>query len=181
MAREAGVSIGTLYRTFPDGKVGIYTAIQEHRGAELLEHTRQMGLKAFEQSNDVVEAFLEGMAALVDYMVSHPNFLRLTLRQSWTSASDETTMGQMAIRKLGMEGTVEGIRLGIASGAFIDADPELLARAMGAIQQAHLTHWLDRPRPAEEVAADLKEMVLRLFCRPEELARRRNRDTQDAR
>jgi hypothetical protein len=79
-------------------------------------------------------------------MVSNPNFLRLTLRQSWTLGTDETTMEQLAIRKLGMEGTVEGIRLGIASGAFIDGDPELLARAMMAIQQqAHLTHWLDRP------------------------------------
>jgi AcrR family transcriptional regulator len=172
MARDAGVSIGTLYRTFPEGKVGIYTAIQEHHGAKLVELTREMGLKAFEQNNNVVDAFLGGMAALVDYMVSHPNFLRLTLRQSWTLGTDETSTEQMALRKIGMEGTVDGIRLGIASGAFIDGDPELLARALVAIQQAHLTHWLERPRPADQVLADLKEMVLRLLCRPEELARR---------
>jgi hypothetical protein len=43
---------------------------------------------------------------------------------------------------------------------------------MLALQQAHLTHWLDRPRPAAEVSADLKDMIMRLFCRPDELARR---------
>lgn len=173
IAREAGVSIGTLYRTFPDGKAGVYVAIQEHRGAEMLDHTRTRGLKALERSNNIVDAILEGMAALVDYMVSHPDFLRLTLRQSWTLGTENLTAEQKALRRLGMEGTADAIRLGIASGAFIDGDPALLAQAMVALQQAHLTHWLERPRPAEEVAADLKDMVLRLFCRPEELARRR--------
>jgi|SRR5215813_9600017 len=173
IASEAGVSIGTLYRTFPGGKVGIYTAIQEHRGAELVDHTRQVGLRAFQESNNVVDAILEGMTALIDYMVSHPDFLRMTLHQSWTLGNDALTAEQIALRKEGFEGTVEAMRLGIASGAFVDRDPELLARAMLALQQAHLTHWLDRPRPAAEVSADLKDMCLRLFCRPEELARRR--------
>lgn len=166
IAREAGVSIGTLYRTFPDGKTGIYVAIQEHRGAELLEFTRQVGTKAFEQRNSVVDAILEGAAALVDYMASHPDFLRLTLGQNWLVKNDDTTAGQMALRALGKEGLIEGIRLGIASGEIIDRDPELLARTMVALYHAHLTHWLYQPRPAADVAADLKEMISRLLCLP---------------
>jgi AcrR family transcriptional regulator len=173
IAREAGVSVGTLYRTFPDGKAAIYTAIQEHRGAELVEHTREVGLRTFQKNNDIVDAVLEGMAALVHYMVDHPDFLRLTLHQSWTLGNDSLTVEQVALRKVGFEGTVQAIQVGIASGAFIDGDPELLARSMLALEQAHLSDWLLRPRPAAEVSADLKEMILRLFCRPEELARRR--------
>jgi AcrR family transcriptional regulator len=172
IAREAGVSIGTLYRTFPDGKAEIHTAIQEHRGAELVDHVRRKGMKAFEQSQHVVDAMLEGMTALVDYMVSHPDFLRLTLQQSWISGSDDQTAAQLALREAATGETVEGMRVGIASGAFIDRDPRLLARTLVALQQAHLSHWLENPRPAEEVSADLREMFLRSFCRGEELARR---------
>jgi AcrR family transcriptional regulator len=172
IAREAGIALGTLYRAFPDGKAGITTAIQEHRGAELLDHARQAGLRALEQHKDIVEAMLGGMFALVDYMVTHPDFLRLTLHLSWTWGNENQSVEQGALRNAAIEGAADAMRLGIATEAFIDRDPKLLARLSMAIQQTLLADWLERPRPAEEVCADLREIFLRLFCRPEELARR---------
>jgi hypothetical protein len=66
------------------------------------------------------------------------------------------------------------MRQGITDGLFVDEDPELMARASVAMEQAHLGYWLEegmRVRPAE-VVARLQRQFLRAFCRPEVLAAR---------
>ena len=66
------------------------------------------------------------------------------------------------------------MRQGIADGMLVDDDPEAMARAWLAIQQAHLGYWLEdgQRASAEEVTERLQRQFLRAFCRPEVLATR---------
>jgi len=176
IASEAEVSIGTLYRMFPGRKAEIYRAIQEHRGTELIGTTRAVGMKAWERRADVVDAMLEGLAALVEYLMAHPDYLRMTLHEepAWGVAPKRGTTEQTALWREGMESTVLGMQHGIAAGLLVDDDPGVMARTLVAMQQAHLGYWLEdgKRQSRSVVVARLQRQFLRAFCRPEVLRER---------
>jgi AcrR family transcriptional regulator len=176
IAREADVSIGTLYRVFPGRKAEIYRAIQEHRGTEIIGTTQAIGIKAWERRNDVLDAMLEGQAALVEYLMAHPDYLRITLHeeQAWGVSPEHKSAEQTAMWREGMQGTILGIHEGIKAGLFVDDDPEVMARTLVAMQQAHLGYWLEdgRRRSRDAVVTGLQRQFMRAFCRPEVLLER---------
>jgi len=171
IAKEAGVSVGTIYRAYPGRKQQIYLDLQAQRGKEVLEYTHERGLAAFQRHNDVLDAMLEGLAALVEYFVAHPDYLRIVLSEekSWAAGPIRGTATQAAMWKQGMSGSEEGMRFGIASGLIVDEDPALMARTLVAMQQAHLGYWLESggSESAVEVIARLRRQFLRTFCPPE--------------
>ena len=89
IAREAGVSVGTIYRVFPGKKDEIYRAIQERRGTELIGRTRAIGTAAWERRHDLLDAMLAGLAALVEYFMAHPDYLKVVLREERADAAAE--------------------------------------------------------------------------------------------
>lgn len=176
IAREAGVSIGTIYRVFPGRKREIYRVIQEHRGTALIGSTRAIGLETWRRG-DLLDAMLAGLATLVEFFLGHPDYLRLVLREenSWAVGPKRISTEQTAMWREGIKGTVMAMRQGIAEGLLVDDDPEAMARTWVAIQQAHLGYWLEdgeRARPAE-VVEHLQRQFLRAFCRAEVVAARR--------
>ena len=177
IARESGVSIGTIYRVFPGRKDQIYRAIQENRGTEVLGRTRAIGEAAWRQSGDLLDAILAGIAATVDFFAAHPDFLRLVLREekAWGSTAKRSSAEQTAMWHEGVDGIVTAIQFGIAERLLVDDDAQTMARTWVAIQEAHLGHWVEegmRATPAE-VTARFQRQFLRAFCRPEVLATRR--------
>ena len=177
IARESGVSIGTIYRVFPRRKDEIHRAIQENRGTTLLGRTRAIGEAAWRQRGDLLDAMLAGVAVTVDFFAAHPDFLRLVLREEkgWAGSAKRSSTEQTAMWREGVEGIVSAMRFGIAEGLLVDDDPETMARAWVAIQEAHLGAWLEQGMQATpaEVAARFQRQILRAFCRPEVLATRR--------
>jgi AcrR family transcriptional regulator len=175
IAKAAGVSVGTIYRAYPGKKREIYRDIHVHRGTEVLGRTQAAGLGAFRQG-DVLDAIVEGIAAVVEYFLEHPDFLRIVLREekAWRQGPARQSAAQTVMWNEGLAGTEQGLRLAIAAGLVIDESPPLLARTMVALQQAHLGYWLESGarEPAAIVAARLCRQVLRAFCRPELLAAR---------
>ena len=176
IARESGVSIGTIYRVFPGRKDEIYRAIQEHRGTALIGRTRAIGEAAWRHRGDLLDAMLAGLAELVDFFAEHADYLRLVLREekAWAVGAKRTSPEQTVMWHEGIDGIVRAMRLGVTNGLFADDDPEAMARTWVAIQQAHLGHWLEqgmRAAPAD-VVARLQRQFLRAFCRPEVLASR---------
>lgn len=176
IAREAGVSIGTIYRVFPGRKTEIYRVIQEHRGTALIGSTRAIGLETWQRRGDLLDAMLAGLAALVEFFLAHPDYLRLVLREekAWAVGPKRTSTEQTVMWREGIKGTVMAMRQGIAEGLLVDDDPEAMARTWVAIQQSHLGYWLEdggRARPAE-VVARLQRQFLRAFCRAEVVAAR---------
>jgi AcrR family transcriptional regulator len=177
IARESGVSIGTIYRVFPGRKDQIYRAIQENRGTEVLGRTRAIGEAAWRQRGDLLDAILAGIAATVDFFAAHPDFLRLVLREekAWGSSAKRSSAEQTAMWHEGVDGIVTAIQFGIAERLLVDDDAQTMARTWVAIQEAHLGHWVEegmRATPAE-VTARFQRQFLRAFCRPEVLATRR--------
>jgi AcrR family transcriptional regulator len=180
IARESRVSIGTIYRIFPGRKAAIYRAIQEERGTEVLGRTRAIGEAAWRQREDLIDAMMAGMVALVEFFAEHPHYLRLVLREenSW-AVSGKASTEQMAMWREGFDATVAGMRIGISKKVLVDDDPEAMARTWNAIQQAHLGYWLEEGMRATpgEVAARLERQFLRAFCGPEVAAARGVRAT----
>ena len=177
IARESGVSIGTIYRVFPGRKDQIYRAIQENRGTEVLGRTRAIGEAAWRQSGDLLDAMLAGIAATVDSFGAHPDYLRLVLREEkgWAGSAKRSSAEQTAMWHEGVDGIVTAIQFGIAERLLVDDDAQTMARTWVAIQEAHLGHWVEegmRATPAE-VTARFQRQFLRAFCRPEVLATRR--------
>ena len=177
IARESGVSIGTIYRVFPGRKDQIYRAIQENRGTEVLGRTRAIGEAAWRQSGDLLDAILAGIAATVDFFAAHPDYLRLVLREEkgWAGSAKRSSAEQTAMWHEGVDGIVTAIQFGIAERLLVDDDAQTMARTWVAIQEAHLGHWVEegmRATPAE-VTARFQRQFLRAFCRPEVLATRR--------
>jgi AcrR family transcriptional regulator len=174
IARESGVSIGTIYRVFPGRKDEIYRAIQENRGTELIGRTRAIGEAAWRQRGDLLDAMLAGVAATVDFFAAHPDYLRLVLREEkgWAGGAKRRSAEQTAMWHEGVNGIVSAMRFGIAERLLVDDNAETMARTWVAIQEAHLGHWVEqgmRATPAE-VAARFQRQILRAFCRPEVLA-----------
>lgn len=184
IAREAGVSVGTIYRVFPGKKQEIYRAIQEQRGTELIGTTQAIGIAAWQQRGDLVDAMLAGMASLVEYFVAHPDYLRLVLREekAWAVGPSRASNAQTAMWGEGIKGMVAAMREGIAAGLLVDEDPEVMARTLVAMQQAHLAFWLedDRRVASEEVARRLQRQFLRAFCRADVQVARRVNDSPAA-
>jgi AcrR family transcriptional regulator len=187
IARESKVSIGTIYRLFPGRKGEIYRSIHESRGTALLGHTRGIGLEVWRQRGDLLDAVFAGTVAMVEFFAAHPNYLRLVLREekTWVSPT-RASREQTAMWHMGNEGIARMMQHGAAERVLVDDDPECMARAWVAIQEAHLGHWLERGMKASaaEVAGRLQRQFLRAFCRPEVVAarerRRPGRPTQSA-
>jgi AcrR family transcriptional regulator len=180
IAKAAGVSVGTIYRAYPGKKREIYRDIHVHRGTEVLGRAQAAGLRGF-QRGDILDAIVEGIGAMVEYFVEHPDYLRIVLREekAWAQGPARQSAAQTVMWNEGVGGTVEGIRQAVAAGLLIDDDPDLMARTMVAMEHAHLGYWLEsggRER-AGVVAARLCRQVLQAFCRPEVLATRSNDKT----
>ena len=163
IARESGVSIGTIYRVFPRRKDGIYPRDPGEPRTTLLGRTRAIGEAAWRQRGDLLDAMLAGVVVTVDFFAAHPDFLRLVLREEkgWAGSAKRSSTEQTAMWREGVEGIVSAMRFGIAEGLLVDDDPETMARAWVAIQEAHLGAWLEQGMQATpaEVAARFQRRI----------------------
>jgi AcrR family transcriptional regulator len=163
VAGEAGISLKTLYATYP-GKSDLYREIQETRGRELVE-----AIEKAIRGRDDPRAMLEaGVRGYVDFLVAHPNYLRIHLREraAWGLAPS----GAYALEQWqqGVALHAEILRRGIERGVFYDGDPELLARRGIALMQVELGRYAESPEKidAEALAGEIVLQLRRLLCKP---------------
>ncbi len=161
IAAEAGISLKTLYAHFP-GKNELYAEIQEVRGSEFVAQVSE----AHAAGGSGLDALARGVRAYVDFLVAHPAFLKIHLRerQAWGLRAKEVGAGL-----LGLSGFVGVIERGIAEGTFYEGDPDLMARMGIALIQVPLGDWTDGigEEDAESVAEVILVALRRLLCRPE--------------
>lgn len=167
IAKEAGVSLGTLYGVV-DGKESIFFGIHSIRMQEFLDCIRA----ARDSSEDTLTAHLAVLRLGAQYFLDRPDFLRMCCREgySWgarmpasSSGADLWEEGASIPRSL--------FERGIAEGLYVDDDTELLVRKMLALKQVELTWWVDRgmTSPHEEILDRLEAEFVRVFCRDPEL------------
>ena len=168
IAAEAGVSLKTLYATFP-GKHELYDEIQAVRIREFVERVLQPLL----ESGSPLDKLAGGVRGYVDFLVEHPDYLRIHLREGKAWALKPTGVGEEGWER-GVGGFAAVIREGIEQGQFYDGDAELMAMTGTAVMQVHMA------RLAEGVSADNAEQIreetltqlTRLFCKPDAPGRR---------
>ena len=168
LAAESGVSLKTVYATFP-GKDEIYREILAVRGGGLLS---VMKASAAAQGT-ALERLGTGLRAIVAYLIEHEAFFRIVLQEG--HAWGLHPRGEEARHAWG-EGmnTVRGIlEDGMASGEFLAGDLDLLTPTVNAVLQVQLAGLLDREdEPDADAITDAILVTLeRMLCSGDRSAR----------
>jgi AcrR family transcriptional regulator len=161
LAAEAGISLKTLYATFP-GKEDIYKAILAERGGGLLLAIAQ----SRETQGSAMERIAVGVRGIVSYLVEHERFFRILLQEghAWglnprgDEARETWQAGLWAVRDV----LADGMR----SGELLPADPDLLAPTVNAVLQVQLAGLLDRSEKhdIDAICEQILGTLRRLLC-----------------
>jgi AcrR family transcriptional regulator len=164
VAREAGISLKTLYATVP-GKRDLYQQIQALRGAGLVEAI----VAALEPGANAFDVVSRGVRAYVDFVVAHPSFLRIHLRNRISWALGPGGGPEAKTWSEGVQLFAGMIRRGIEDGSFHPGDPEAMAMMGIAVMQVQLARWAegDGAGDPEALAEEILVQLRRLLCRAE--------------
>ncbi len=161
VASEAGISLKTLYATFP-GKNEIWTEIQAVRGLAFLERVRGSDGEA-----SAIEKLEAGLRAFVTFLLEHDAYRRILLREGHAWGLDPNTENTREHWRAGTGYVAAIVRQGIEEGVFHKGDPELLAASVTAVMQVQLGGRLfasaNQP-DAEEIVSGTLELLRRMLC-----------------
>jgi AcrR family transcriptional regulator len=161
LAAEAGISLKTLYATFP-GKDDIYKEILTVHGLGLLNaigDTRHVEASALAK-------FEVGIRGIVGFLIEHQRFFRILLQEGQAWGLNPRGEEARATWEAGLVTVREILVGGIESGEFLPADPDLLAPTVSAILQVQLAGLLDRDDDAnpDAISGQIMETLRRLLC-----------------
>ncbi len=170
IAAAASLAPRTLYTVFA-GKQAIVDQVGERRRLELLATA---GARAAAASSPF-DALLAGAAAATTYFLDHPDYLRMELTGglAWADErSSRSTTWQESIDTF-----VKAFHRCVADGSARTGDPLAYARALMALLQSQLAHWIVSGQPADHdrVVADVTTLILHAFGAPATLRRHRAR------
>jgi AcrR family transcriptional regulator len=161
IAAEAGVSLKTVYSSFP-GKQELYGAIMHARGREMLEAVEA----ARAAVKDPVEKLVVGTRAFVHFLFEHADWMRINARSrlSWAIRPEEGLAAQLWDE--GQEGHRDLLLAGIESGVFCDEEPIETALMINALTRVQVAHAITQGETdADSVADRLVPRILRMVCR----------------
>jgi AcrR family transcriptional regulator len=167
VAKEAGISLGTLYEVFP-GKFEIWRAIHERHLGALFQVTLAEMARA--GAATLLDQLLVGLETYLGYLVSHPDYLRLHLLDgsAWALGTGLRSNVQLEAWERGKGLMTDLLARGIEEGAFVDEDPELLSQIMIGMHQVRLAHWVKGGMKAspQEVVRRIEAHTIRAFFAP---------------
>jgi AcrR family transcriptional regulator len=162
IASEAGVSLKTVYASFP-GKSEIYLEIMRVRGQAMSD--------AFIEARNAAVSPMEmlelGTRAFVEFLFEHTDWLQIHVRShlSWAVGPEDETVAQLW--QEGLDGYAAILREGIACGEFCDEDPVELAVLVQALTKVQISRALESGESdAQRVADRLVGRLFRLVCKP---------------
>ncbi len=162
VALEAGISVKTVYATF-GGKAELFNAIRDRRLDEVMAATAAV------QNGAPLETLMDRVRVSVEYLLAHPNFLRIHLREgnAWAVQAGVVPQDLADRWHADMRGQAKLIQQGIDEGVFEPGDPELLVKMMTAVYQVQLADWLERGASAEAdvLVKRIQTTAMRLLCR----------------
>jgi AcrR family transcriptional regulator len=162
IAAEAGISLRTLYATFPS-KEELVAEVQRVRGEGIVA---EISLGIDGAGDDPLARLAGGVRGYVDFLLAHPSFLRIHLREgrAWGL---EPRDGDAAGWRRGLGRFADILRAGMAQGLFHEGDADFLARLGAAVMQVHMAHIARAtPRDAEALVSEILVQLHRLFRRP---------------
>ena len=163
IATEAGISLKTLYGAVP-GKTELYAEIQETRGREFSDRMTQ----AIDGGGDPLEVLARGVSAYVDFLVTHPDFLRIHLREgkAWGLQPSGSVREDW---QHAVGGFASILREGMDEGVFYKGDPEIMAMTGVAVMQVQLARFAEGigEEDAKALSEEIFVQLQRLLCKPE--------------
>lgn len=163
VATETGVALATLYGAYPS-KEALYDAIHRLRGRALLE---QAGVAA-SSATSAWGAIERGVAAYVEFLAEHRDYLHIHLHESqpWALDPKFVCAEQKRQWRQGLELTVSTFRQAMSDGTARAGDPELFARLMIASHQVFLVAWVEAgmKESTETLVARIREHMVRMFA-----------------
>jgi TetR/AcrR family transcriptional regulator len=170
IAERAEFSVGALYGFF-DGKDDLFARVVERRGAAVVD---LIG-RAIEQGGTATEKLHALVDAQFAYFREHHVFyllLQRTIGWSWWNLKAGLDEASFERYRRAIELEAKVFAEGVATGEFIDADPETMGVLFSGIMQAYLAHWIfsiDRegnsPVTRAFPLAELHTLVDRAFLR----------------
>lgn len=168
LAAEAGISLKTLYAAFP-GKQEIFLRIHEERVGAFVQRIAD----ALGAAGSPLERLERGVRAYLDFLLAHPDYLRIHLRErtAWGLLPEGAAgaAGAQDWWRAGRGAFAEVLRQGMAQGIFHEGDAELMASMGIAVMQVQLARLADAPGRIDAAAASAEVLLQlrRLLCRPE--------------
>ena len=164
IAQEADLSLGTIYSVFP-GKQELYEAILAEHGQALLALVQAVHERKA-PARDTLDALID---VYIDYFVGHPDFLRMHLRSgaSWALGPVLGTEQQRAYWQRIHALQADIFRRGVRERAFVEEDPDYLAKLFSVMDQVLLADWVGRGTKdgRQKLVARLREQARRSFWR----------------
>lgn len=168
IAADAGISLATLYQSYPSK--------QELHRALLIERDRQMLNLVMEQTRvgfsmpESVEELLLFQETHLHFLLEHPDYLRMQLQEghAWYHTGAQPTQDEQQMWDQGLAFLEQILLWGMKKGLFSPGDPRHQGRLLLAMQQTRLANWvLDGMNEAHEaVIARIQADFVRLFCVP---------------
>ena len=161
IAAEAGVSLKTIYASFP-GKRELYNAIMLLRGREMFDAVDL----AHQSAENPLAQLIEGTRAFVRYLVDHKDWSRIHVRSqtSWAMRPEGLEIG--ALWDDGQRTHIEMLEAGAVSGVFYDDDPAEMAMMIRALTRVHVVNAMEKGETDAAAIADrLIGRLARMVCK----------------
>ena len=161
VAREAGLSLATVYKTF-SGKAEIWDELQGSRMAGLLE-----AVAAATAGRVGLERLLAGVGSTASYLMEREGYLAMSLRVGTAWASAEGVGVQRTVWSDGLRTIEEGYAAAARTGDVAPLRPAVAAGLVVSALQVWLSDWLrsGRDRPVADVVTELVDHLRRSLGR----------------
>jgi AcrR family transcriptional regulator len=173
IAAAAGVSLATLYQSYP-GKQELYRGLLVARDQQMLEMVlkrSQLGAQVPES----VEQVLWIQEGHLHFLLQHPDYLRMQLQEghAWYHRAAQPTQVEQQMWDRGQALLQTVFSWGIRQGWFCPGNVLHLARLLMAMQQTRFANWVmdGMDEAHESVVRGIQADFVRQFCRPEVVAR----------
>jgi AcrR family transcriptional regulator len=164
VATDSGISLGTLYSVF-DGKSDIYEAVQDERLGQLF----LLAGRTMASDDKAAERLMRGNRVFIRWLTEHPDFLRIHLNNSgaWASNPQEVGEGLVNAWRRGIDLIALVIDEAMREGDAFQGDPVIAARTMVAVQQVHMSAWVESgmQSDADDLADRIEEQLRRTLFR----------------
>ncbi|MCP4036758.1 MAG: TetR/AcrR family transcriptional regulator [bacterium] len=162
IAQEAGVSLKTLYASYP-GKQELYKEIQRVRGKAFVEGV----LVAAAMGRSPREKLALTVRSHVDFLFAHRDWLsfRLRTRVSWGIRPDDEDAAHYW--ELGLRNISDILSAGMEEGIFYLGNPDQVAAVVQGVMQVEVTRAVEDGASEQAPAAEGIMLHLdRLLCPP---------------
>lgn len=162
IAEATELSVGTIYGVFA-GKSELFSAVITHRLPGILKAANEAAAKAATP----MHSLLLGMDAYIGFMLAHPNFLRIHLREHpWGLGPSRGASEQLFAWRNGLDFQAKVLQQAMRDGEVIECDATLLARSISALHQVHLNAWVEDGMREDPVVVRrrLAKLFVAFFC-----------------